>query len=213
MKWALIVVFLDSGAVWDTGFRADEFKQCETTKAEIVEQYHATGTGSSGIYECVAFSSPESLIPKENLEAWSRKIGLKRAEEFYESGQLNEALKEYIRLGGDGDAIASFRAARMFELGEGVSGAELDKAVAWYQVAAREGHVGALKALANLFVEGRGVDRDVVQAWALLNIAVQKNDPEALAARDALAGNMSQREREAGLRRYRKLAPKYAATQ
>lgn len=135
--------------------------------------------------------------------------GLKEAEKLYAAGDHKAALQEYVNTGGEGNVEATYRAAQMFERGEGTTEPRLDKAAAWYQVAARAGHVSALKALADMFAEGRGVDEDKVQAWALLDIAAQKGDKEAATERDKLSEDLRPGQVAAGQRRAQKLAPKY----
>ncbi|PJK31747.1 hypothetical protein CVT23_00040 [Minwuia thermotolerans] len=135
--------------------------------------------------------------------------GIEEAEKLQAAGDHTAALEEYVSTGGEGDVEASFRAAQMFERGEGTPEPRLEKAAAWYQVAARAGHLTALTALAEMFADGRGVDKDRTQAWALLDIAAQKGHTDAAAKRDKLAEQMSENELAAGQRRAEKIAPKY----
>ena len=107
----------------------------------------------------------------------------------------------------EGEIFRHRRPAR--KQGEGTGEPRYEKAVAWYQVAARGGHVGALRQLAGMFADGRGVDEDKVQAWTLLNIAAERGDKEAVAKRDALAADLRPGQLAAGERRTQKLAPKY----
>lgn len=132
-----------------------------------------------------------------------------KAVELHKSGDLTAALEEYVSTGGEGNAEASFRAAQMFERGDGTPEPRLEKAAAWYQVAARAGHLPALTALAEMFADGRGVPEDKIQAWALFDIAARKGLIEAATKRDRLAQDMTEAEYEAGPRRAEKLAPKY----
>lgn len=136
---------------------------------------------------------------------------IKEAEKLYASGDHKAALEQFVATGGEGDVEATYRAAQMFESGEGTVGNEprFEKAVSWYQAAARGGHLGALKKLADMFAEGRGVEEDKVQAWTLLNIAAEKGDAEAAEMRDQLGNDMRPGQLAAGQRRTQKLAPKY----
>lgn len=143
------------------------------------------------------------------LGVGTAQAGLEEAEQLYAAGDHKAALQEYVNTGGTGDVEATFRAAQMFERGEGTGEPRLDKAAAWYQAAARAGHVTALKSLAEMFANGRGVDEDKVQAYALLEIAVQKGDPEAAQVRDKLSADLRPGQVAAGQRRAEKLAPKY----
>lgn len=134
---------------------------------------------------------------------------IEEAEKLYASGDKEAALEQFVSAGGEGNAEASFRAAQMFERGEGTPEPRLEKAADWYQVAARAGHLAALTSLADMFVDGRGVPEDKVQAWALLDIAARRGHLEAATKRDRLAQDMTEAEFEAGPRRAEKLAPKY----
>ena len=133
-----------------------------------------------------------------------------QADKLYAEGNYKDALQAYVDAGGEGDVNATFRAAEMFEKGEGTGGEpRFEKAVSWYQVAARAGNLDALNRLADLFAEGRGVDEDKVQAWTLLNIAAQRGDTDAATKRDNLAADLRPGQIAAGERRTQKLAPKY----
>jgi TPR repeat protein len=131
------------------------------------------------------------------------------AEKLYAAGDHKAALQAFVDAGGAGDVEATYRAAEMFENGQGASEPRPEKAAAWYQVAARAGHLGALKKLASMFADGRGVDEDKVQAYALLNIAAERGDSSAANARDQLAQDLRPGQVAAGQRRTQKLAPKY----
>ena len=135
----------------------------------------------------------------------SARASLENADKLYQAGELTAALEEYVATGGEGNV----RAAQMFERGEGTPEPRLEKAAAWYQVAARAGHMAALTSLAEMFAEGRGVAEDKVQAWALLDIAARKGHADAATKRDKLAEEMTENQVEAGPRRAEKLAPKY----
>ena len=136
---------------------------------------------------------------------------INEAEKLYAAGDHKAALEQYVDIGGEGDIEATYRAAQMFESGEGTVGGEprLERAFRWYQTAARGGHLVALKKLALMFADGRGIDENKVQAWALLNIAAERGDAEAARMRDQLGNEMRPGQLAAGERRTLKLAPKY----
>jgi len=58
----------------------------------------------------------------------------------------------------------------MYETGVGVE-RDIDDAVFWYQEAARNGETTAQISLAMLYMEGEGVDKDLIQAHAWLTVA------------------------------------------
>lgn len=150
-----------------------------------------------------------SLVALAAFGIGAAQAGIEDADKLYAEGDHKAALQEYVNAGGEGSVEATFRAAQMFEKGEGTGEPRYEKAVAWYQVAARGGHVGALRQLAGMFAEGRGVDEDKVQAWTLLNIAAERGDAEAVQMRDALGADLRPGQLAAGERRTQKLAPKY----
>lgn len=150
-----------------------------------------------------------SLLALAAFGIGTANAGTKEGEKLYAGGDHKGALQQYVDAGGEGDIEATFRAAQMFEKGEGTGEPRYEKAVAWYQVAARGGHVGALRQLAGMFADGRGVDADKVQAWTLLNIAAERGDAKAVEMRDALGADLRPGQLAAGERRTQKLAPKY----
>ncbi|MDF1720871.1 MAG: tetratricopeptide repeat protein [Minwuia sp.] len=138
--------------------------------------------------------------------------GYDEGKALYAEGKYNEALQEFVNAGGEGNVDAVYRAALMFEAGEGTAKDDskaMEKAADWFQTAARAGHTGAMKKLAKMFADGRGKPQDPVQAWAILQIAAERGDKEAAAQRDALAETMRPGQREAGKRRHGKLADTY----
>jgi TPR repeat protein len=150
-----------------------------------------------------------SLVALAAFSVGAANAGTKEAQKLYAGGDHKAALQEFVDAGSEGDIEATFRAAQMFENGEGTGEPRYEKAVAWYQVAARGGHVGALRQLAGMFSDGRGVDADKVQAWTLLNIAAERGDADAVKMRDALGADLRPGQLAAGERRTQKLAPKY----
>ena len=138
--------------------------------------------------------------------------GYDEGKALYEQGKFNEALQEFVQAGGDGNVEAVYRAALMFEAGEGTAKEDtqaLAKAADWFQTAARAGHKGAMKKLAKMFADGRGKPQDPVQAWAILQIAADRGDKEAAAQRDALAETMRPGQLKAGKRRLEKIVDAY----
>ncbi|WP_417514542.1 tetratricopeptide repeat protein [Minwuia sp.] len=166
----------------------------------------------AGEYETMIKAVRTTLISIAALSVFGLGVAnadIKQGDKLYAEGNYKDALQQYVDAGGEGDVEATFRAAQMFEKGEGTGEPRYEKAVAWYQVAARAGHLGALHQLSDMFAEGRGVDADKVQAWTLLNIAANRGDAEAAKKRDALAADLRPGQLAAGERRTQKLAPKY----
>ena len=59
MTWALIVVFLNANAIWDTGIRTDSLEECAETRTTTIEQYRANGQDVSGSFQCVPSRNAE----------------------------------------------------------------------------------------------------------------------------------------------------------
>lgn len=66
------------------------------------------------------------------------------------------------------------------------------KAAEWYALAAAKGDAAAQALLANLYLEGRGVPRDPVIAYAWYDLAAANGHRNAAKARDQVAKLMSQ---------------------
>ncbi len=137
--------------------------------------------------------------------------GYEEADQLYQKGDFNQALREFVAAGGSGNIEATYRAALMFEAGEGTDKND-ETAAKWFQTAARAGHVDAMKKLAQMFVDGRGVPADPVQAWAILQIAADRGDKDAVTQRETLEGTMRPGQIEAGKRRLEKIVPSYAGS-
>ena len=65
----------------------------------------------------------------------------------------------------------------------------------YYAMAARAGHAEAGNALAVLLVEGRGLAKDPVEAWAWFALAAERGSGFAAANRDRLGERLSADER------------------
>lgn len=137
--------------------------------------------------------------------------GYEEADQLYQKGDFNQALREFVAAGGGGSIEATYRAALMFEAGEGTDKND-ETAAKWFQTAARAGHLEAMKKLAQMFVDGRGVPADPVQAWAILQIASDRGDTEAVSQQQTLEGNMRPGQIEAGKRRLEKIIGSYAGS-
>lgn len=68
-----------------------------------------------------------------------------------------------------GDAEARYRLGYCYHTGTGVA-QNLDKAIRWYTLAARQGNMASQYNLAVIYMNGKGVERDYEQAytWAVL---------------------------------------------
>ncbi|MEC9346133.1 MAG: tetratricopeptide repeat protein [Pseudomonadota bacterium] len=137
--------------------------------------------------------------------------GYEEADQLYQKGEFNQALREFVAAGGGGNIEATYRAALMFEAGEGTDKND-ETAAKWFQTAARAGHIDAMKKLAQMFIDGRGLPADPVQAWAILQIAIDRGDTEAGKQQQELEGTMRPGQIEAGKRRLEKIIGTYAGS-
>ncbi|MDR7271335.1 TPR repeat protein [Pelomonas saccharophila] len=78
-----------------------------------------------------------------------------------------------------GHADATYAAARMLDLGEGVTAAP-ERALVLYKDAALKGHADAQNALATFFYRGEGVPQNLATARQLFQAAAQRRQPEAM---------------------------------
>ncbi len=96
------------------------------------------------------------------------------------------AEREWRPLAERGSRDAAFGLGMLFEVTD-----KLEHAASWYDKAARRGLVAAQVLLGAMYAEGRGVPRDLIQAYAWLNLAAAGGQPNAILARDAVAAQMS----------------------
>ena len=82
-------------------------------------------------------------------------------------------------LADEGHSEAEFFVGFMFDTGKGVKARPGTEAAKWYRMAADHGHAMALNNLADLYLNGRGVSRDVDRAVALYQKAARGGDPVA----------------------------------
>ena len=78
-----------------------------------------------------------------------------------------------------GNAIASYRLARMYDHGEGAPEDDVE-AVKWYRVAAQQGHPSAQYYLGVMHDKGHGVPEDATEAIKWYRLAAQQGDWEAI---------------------------------
>ncbi len=130
---------------------------------------------------------------------------------LYEQGKFNEALQEFVKAGGNGDVEAVYRAALMFEAGEGTA-----KEDAQAMAKAADGLDRCTRGPQGCHEEaGKDVRRRSRQAagpgagLAILQIAADRGDKEAAAQRDALAETMRPGQLQAGKRRLEKIVDAY----
>ncbi len=89
-----------------------------------------------------------------------------------------------------GDAEAQVRLGRIYLEGRGIA-ADAEQAAYWFEKAAEQGSGEGQHNLGLLYIRGRGVPKDKVLAYMWLTLASERGRPDALKARDAMAGSMN----------------------
>lgn len=103
---------------------------------------------------------------------------------------LKAAFRWYRESASRGYAPAQLRLARLYRLGLGTE-ADPAKAFHWQRKAAEQGNVVAQFRLGRHYAQGIGVNPDPVLAYKWWTIAASYGDPDAMAAREALADTLS----------------------
>ena len=99
------------------------------------------------------------------------------------------AFQEWTALAEQGDVVAQFNLAYLYDSGIGVA-QDQGLAANWYRKAAEQGDADALFNLAVLFANGEGVTQDFVVAYLLFDVAATA-DPEAAQQRDIVSNHMT----------------------
>ncbi len=114
-----------------------------------------------------------------------------------------------------GDAEAQFTLGKNYEAGRGGLKKDYEQASAWYRLAAEQGDPYAQASLGLLYRFGKGVQRDLVQAYMWLEVSashITGADSESIAEyRDAAAARMTPAQIDEAKRLARDWKPKTAA--
>lgn len=114
-----------------------------------------------------------------NLVEAQNELGL-----FYLSGKLSgpdaiAGVAWLTRAAQNGNAQAQSNLATLYERGAGGVPRNLENAGQLFALAANQGHAASTFALARLLSEDSGVKPDLVKAWALATLAVERGEEEA----------------------------------
>ncbi len=116
-----------------------------------------------------------------------------------------------------GDADAQFTLGKNYEAGRGGLKKDYEQAGAWYRLAAEQGDPYAQASLGLLYRFGKGVQRDLVQAYMWLELSTAHTtgaDSESIAEyRDAAAAHMTPAQINEAKRLARDWKPKAAVRQ
>ena len=107
-----------------------------------------------------------------------------------QSGDYATALKEWMPLAEQGDAVAQYNLGIMYDNGRGVI-QDYKTAAEWYTRSAEQGHADAQHNLAVSFALGEGVIEDKVYAHMWANIARSNGNENASKVLDILVKEMT----------------------
>ena len=109
----------------------------------------------------------------EQGDAWAQKI---LGATYLKWRNYAEALRWYRMAADQGDSVAQYSLAQMYDFGRGVP-ADYAEAARWYQMAAERGHIYAQFNLGVMCSEGTGVPADYVLAHMWFNIVAAQTIP------------------------------------
>ncbi len=111
----------------------------------------------------------------------------------YVDGDYEAAISEWQPLAVQGDHEAAFAVGMAWQIiGQPA------RAVPWYEQAARAGSTDAQVLLGTIYARGGGIPRNLVRAYAWLHVAAEQKHPNALLILDAISGQMTAEQIEAG---------------
>ena len=96
----------------------------------------------------------------------------------YRSGDYTTASREWLLLAAEGDAIAQYNLALLYEYGDGLPQDDAE-AVKWYTLAAEQGVAWAQSNLGVKYASGDGVQEDDVEAVKWYKLAAEQGDVQA----------------------------------
>ncbi len=114
---------------------------------------------------------PSVSLPKRNSSAAPT---VEKKQEPYRSPTLQDFLKRAEQ----GEAYAQCCCGSIYEHGDGVP-VDMEKAIHWYQTAGDAGHVLSNYKLGMMYLEGRGVKKDLALARERLTLAAEGEDDTA----------------------------------
>ena len=106
-------------------------------------------------------------------------MGLEELADLYgSSGNFTKSVEWHKQQAEEGDPVAQFDLALMYDLGRGVT-RDYAEAMKWYRKAADQGYAPAMTNIAILYYNQEGVKRDLVEAYAWFVRAKLAHDPRA----------------------------------
>jgi TPR repeat protein len=105
--------------------------------------------------------------------------------EAFTAGELAKAETIWRPLAEAGDHNAAFGLGMLEQTRD-----KLEQAARWYEQAARAGVTAAQVLLGSMYIDGRGVPRDAVRAYAWIDRATRGGHANAARARDAVGATL-----------------------
>ena len=130
-----------------------------------------------------------SLSLGEDLELSKRTY--EKAKTAYSKGEFFVAFNEFKKYAEQGEEVAQFYLASMFEDGKGVT-QDHKEAVKWYTLSAEQGTAGAQNNLGVMYFRGQGgLIQDSIYAHIWSNLASSNGDKKGGENRDNMAKRMT----------------------
>ncbi len=112
------------------------------------------------------------------------------AEDAYNRGDYETALKKFLPLAEQGLAAAQHYLGVMYGEGKGVP-QDYAEAMKWYRLAADQGDGDAQFNLGGMYFSGHGVARNYIQAYMWASLAAAQGDEDAAQGLETLEKEMS----------------------
>jgi hypothetical protein len=108
----------------------------------------------------------------------------------YDSGDFQQALKEWKPAAEQGDAKSQFRLGCLYTYGQGVK-VDHAQALRWYRQAAEQGDPDAQNNLGGHYAEGLGVEQDNTTAYMWFLLAAEAGNKVAVRNRNYLRSRLN----------------------
>jgi TPR repeat protein len=105
-------------------------------------------------------------------------VDLLSAQAAYDKGDYPEALKQFLSMAEEGNALAMSSTGVMYDMGQGTA-KDYDKAVAWYKKSADAGNQFGQFNLGTMYYMGTGVAKDMVTACKWFALSTRQGNGQA----------------------------------
>src|ERR1035438_1191098 len=140
--------------------------------------------------------------PSDDVTEWRYHVTMKAAIMFFslclpamadlaagqqalKNGDYATAVKEFLPLAKQGNAVAQVNLGVIFHLGQGVA-QDYKEALRWYRLAAHQGNAVAQAGLGVMYIQGHGVPQDYTEAARWFRLAAHQGDASAQAGLGAM---------------------------